>query len=229
VSGGARCEAIIPTNLGGGKPGRQPKRKDRRVNLDDRALHAFNVLASLPVSALERGWLLRQLHQLADRNAPPEGMATALMTMGMVRSLKKLAVVKGFGRRRRAYLRYSLTRPDLQATMARLLHVLTATAPDIPPVPNHHPLGDVAWFPPWISEQLMLHGHRVHGTPRPLEGYPFSHPRILSVFDALTLRPPPTRPLIIGGDHAARDLGFAWAQHGTIAPPLEPPGAPLAP
>ena len=140
-------------------------------------------------------------------------MARALVARGPVRALNALGAVRGFGRRRRTYLRYALARPTLEATVSELLYTLTDTPPDVPPVVVAHPLGPDATFPARVAERLMLFHHDTPDAPV-VPGFPADHPRILGPRAALRLPAPPRQAVILGGGYVAVEIGLHWAEQG---------------
>jgi len=140
-------------------------------------------------------------------------MARALVQLGPVRSLKRLSKVRNFGRRRRAHLRAVLSHAALEDSLGRLMHTLTDTPPDNPPVTVRHPLGPDADFPAVVAQRLLTVPHLApQATPR--EDFPTSHPRIVTWRQALALPSLPPRVVLIGSGYAATELALAWVGRG---------------
>lgn len=178
-------------------------------------MHAFQTLAALPLGLSDRVWLLRELHRMAGCNPPPEAMTHALLKRPMIRSLRQLSTVKGFGRRRRQHLRRALRCGVLDRHLPVLLHTLTNNPPVTPHVAVMHPLGAGVEIPTVVADQLLV-------TPPPgvllswPDGIPTHHPQLWSFPSVLNEAELPKHLVIVGGNYAGVELAFHWLQQGHL-------------
>jgi len=140
-------------------------------------------------------------------------MATDMLALGAVRSLRRLRVVRGFGRRRIANLRAALSRIHLPENLGALLTERTLHQPAVPEIVFPHPLGPDAEFPPLIARRLLLEAATVRGMPAELEGFPFTHPKIHH-FRSVLKQPMPSSVVIVGGGYVGVEIAMAWAAAG---------------
>jgi NADPH-dependent 2,4-dienoyl-CoA reductase/sulfur reductase-like enzyme len=140
-------------------------------------------------------------------------MARALIQQGPVRSVRRLSRVRGFGRRRRTHLRVVLTHAALEGSLSSLLHTLTDTCPDTPPIVKRHPLGPDAQFAPSVGPQLLAVPVLVAEPPIP-DVLPSGHPQVLTFRAALRCPSLPSSLIIIGGGYAGTELCWHWLGQG---------------
>jgi len=178
------------------------------------ALHAWRTIVGLPLTVEQRVWLLGALHESAGLRPLPQPVAAAIMRRGPVRSLRALRTIHGFGRRRQRALRRLLRAPELGVWLADRLQVLTDTAPAevSGPVRLAHPFGPDAGFSPVVARILGKDGLFLHGTARPLPGFPFGG-RIVDFTAAVRLQTPDDA-VIIGGGYVGCEVALLWAQAG---------------
>lgn len=158
-------------------------------------------------------WILRQLHVKAGRTPPCSEMARALIQQGPVRSVRRLSRVNGFGRRRRTHLRAVLTHAALEGSLSSLLHTLTDTHPDTPPIVERHPLGPDATFAPAVGPRLLAVPVLVPEPAIP-DVLPSDHPQIVTFRQALRWQTLPGSLVIIGGGYAGTELCWHWLGQG---------------
>ncbi len=137
-----------------------------------------------------------------------------MVARGPVTALRQLRSIPGFGRRRQRTLRLLLVSPELGVWLAGLLQALTDNAPAevFGPVRLAHPFGPGAAFSPLVARILDKDGLPLHGTARPLPGFPFGG-RIVD-FTAAVTRPVPDSAVIIGGGYVGCEVALLWALAG---------------
>ena len=96
---------------------------------------------------------------------------------------------------------------------AKLLHTLTDTRPDTPPIIVRHPLGPDATFAPVVGPQLLAVPVLVPEPPIP-DALPADHPQVITFRAALRRPSLPVSLVIIGGGYAGTELCWHWLRQG---------------